>query len=105
MLSLEQVVSKYQDEQENPPLLYHDCDLVSSRERLVLSEESGIQRYLCAGSTGLFSPETSSHPPRYPPCPVKSKAKHGRGSREEQGKAWATHSSPSPPIVLLISDF
>ena len=69
MLSLKQVVSKYQVEQEHAPLLYHDCDLVSSRERLVLSEESGFQRYLCAASTGLFSPETSSHPTRYLPHP------------------------------------
>ena len=52
MLSLQQVVKRYQDEQEHAALLHHDRDLVSSRERLVLSEQSGFQRYLCAASTG-----------------------------------------------------
>ena len=51
-MSLEQVVTKYLDEQEQASLLHHDRDLVSSRERLVLSEQSGFQRYLCAASTG-----------------------------------------------------
>jgi len=101
MLSLQQVVSKYQDEQEQAALLHHDRDLVSSRERLVLSEQSGFQRYLCAASTGNAPRNLARHATRalplwLPAHPTRHPC-HTMRVREAQGKCSRGRRSESLP--------